>query len=218
MSKPQENQQFSSVPADRIHHSPVIVHPQPQRGLHQHQDLEISPTSRFQPAPRQSLLSIPAMSSGGFNISNLQFVGMYNDVRSSTSSTAQSTTDVTPEESERIRIWRDLQSGLDFYDCVCGKRKPQKSVKSILKHIVRHFKSTTDKTYKCVKCHREFRHHLGLNSHQKIHKSFPQSIVASSGDSPVSAPVSNALVIATAPAQSPSIASTKSEWEVPLAQ
>jgi hypothetical protein len=65
----------------------------------------------------------------------------------------------------RIRVWIDKERKT-FFDCTCGKRKPTQDLKKILRHIEGHSVST----YPCEVCGRVFKHHLGRNSHQRVHK------------------------------------------------
>jgi hypothetical protein len=65
----------------------------------------------------------------------------------------------------RIRVWVDEEKK-SFYDCVCGKRKPTQDLKKIIRHVEGH----AVLTYPCEVCGRIFKHHLGRNSHQRVHK------------------------------------------------
>lgn len=69
------------------------------------------------------------------------------------------------ESSTMVRVWVD-DKYRPFYDCSCGKRKPMQDLKRILKHVETH--NVTG--YPCNLCGRVFAHHLGRNSHQKVHK------------------------------------------------
>lgn len=65
----------------------------------------------------------------------------------------------------RIRVWKNENDSL-FYDCDCGKRKPLQDLKKIKKHVDGHLV----RELKCDCCGKNFRHHLQLNAHKRVHK------------------------------------------------
>jgi hypothetical protein len=65
----------------------------------------------------------------------------------------------------RIRIWIN-SSGLQYYDCECGKRKPVQDLYKIKQHVNRH----DVEEHTCPVCAKTFKHHLQMNAHMKVHK------------------------------------------------
>jgi hypothetical protein len=66
----------------------------------------------------------------------------------------------------RIRVWKEIETGVKFYDCTCGGRKPSRSLTKIQDHAKGH----DVKFRQCPHCTKQFTSYRSLNAHKRAHK------------------------------------------------
>lgn len=150
LSSPQTCHSFHSsttpspAPIGYPSYQPYMMHPLMAKSVYSAEEGE---RKRRRSAPREAL----------------RFCGAFPDCSFTRDFKVNETHDETT--LKRVRVWVDDEKKI-FFDCFCERRKPTQDLRKILKHTSSH--DVTE--YTCETCGRIFKHHLGLNSHQRIHK------------------------------------------------
>jgi hypothetical protein len=108
-----------------------------------------------------------------------KYIGIYAEIYKMNESNANSEPSYT--QACYIRVWSDILNKQSYYDCICGRRKPLRNLKAIIRHTSTHME-IANKVFKCPKCSRVFSHYLGLNSHQRTHKEIDPHLYSSIGE------------------------------------